>query len=279
MDAINQPLLDVRDLSVAFGKTLAVDHVSFSIKRGQCVALVGESGSGKSVSALSILKLLPYPAASHPSGTIHFKGRELLQRRRTRDARDPRQRHLDHLPGADDLAQSAPHHRGADRRDPVSCISGIGGSMARARTLELLTQVGIPDPETRLAELSAPAVRRPAPARDDRDGARQRAGSADRRRADHCARRHRAGADPGAARRYPAAARHEPAVHHPRSRHRPPHRRHRLRHEQRQDRRAGTGRAGLHRAKASLHARSARRRTEARSGAAAAERAGGDEGR
>ncbi len=45
MDAINQPLLDVRDLSVAFGKTLAVDQVSFSIKRGQCVALVGESGS------------------------------------------------------------------------------------------------------------------------------------------------------------------------------------------------------------------------------------------
>src|SRR6266498_2323354 len=78
MDAINQPLLDVRDLSVAFGKSLAVDQISFSIRRGQCVALVGESGSGKSVSALSILKLLPYPAASHPSGTIHFKGRELL---------------------------------------------------------------------------------------------------------------------------------------------------------------------------------------------------------
>src|SRR6267154_1166217 len=78
MDAINQPLLDVRDLSVAFGASLAVDRISFSIKRGECVALVGESGSGKSVSALSVLKLLPYPTASHPSGTIHFKGRELL---------------------------------------------------------------------------------------------------------------------------------------------------------------------------------------------------------
>jgi len=76
MDAINQPLLDVRDLSVAFhqpsGDTIAVDHVSFSIQRGQCVALVGESGSGKSVSALSVLKLLPYPTASHPSGSILF---------------------------------------------------------------------------------------------------------------------------------------------------------------------------------------------------------------
>src|SRR5882724_2154611 len=85
MDAINQPLLGVRDLSVAFhqqsGTTVAVDRVSFEIKRGECVALVGESGSGKSVSALSVLKLLPYPNASHPSGSIHFKGRELLSLR------------------------------------------------------------------------------------------------------------------------------------------------------------------------------------------------------
>src|SRR6202142_1705303 len=83
MDAINQPLLDVRDLSVAFhqpsGTSVAVDRISYEIKRGECVALVGESGSGKSVSALSILKLLPYPTASHPSGSIRFKGRELLE--------------------------------------------------------------------------------------------------------------------------------------------------------------------------------------------------------
>src|ERR1700760_4756480 len=82
MDAVNQPLLDVRDLSVVFhrqgGSSIAVDRISFDIKRGECVALVGESGSGKSVSALSVLKLLPYPAASHPSGSIRFGGRELL---------------------------------------------------------------------------------------------------------------------------------------------------------------------------------------------------------
>ncbi len=210
MDAINQPLLDVRDLSVAFGKTLAVDRVSFSIRRGECVALVGESGSGKSVSALSILKLLPYPAASHPSGTIHFKGRELLGARRKRDAPDPRQRHLDHLPGADDLAQSAPHHRGADRRNPATAHrhQRCDGADADAGAVD-------PGRHSRSGdaaeELSAPVVRRPAPARHDRDGARQRAGSPDRRRADHRARRHRAGADPGAARRHPPAARHEPA--------------------------------------------------------------------
>ena len=76
------PLLSVRDLSVAFAQggreTLAVDHVSFDIARGETVALVGESGSGKSVSALSVLKLLPYPPASHPSGKILFDGEPLL---------------------------------------------------------------------------------------------------------------------------------------------------------------------------------------------------------
>ena len=79
---MSEPLLDVNDLSVAFrqgGKTsLAVDRVSFSIGKGETLALVGESGSGKSVSALSILKLLPYPSASHPSGSVRFKGEELL---------------------------------------------------------------------------------------------------------------------------------------------------------------------------------------------------------
>src|SRR3977135_3069438 len=82
MDAINQPLLDINDLSVAFhqpsGRSAAVDRISFEIKRGECVALVGESGSGKSVTALSILKLLPYPAALHPSGSVVFKSEELL---------------------------------------------------------------------------------------------------------------------------------------------------------------------------------------------------------
>ena len=148
-----------------------------------------------------------------------------------------------------------------------SGISGADGAGADARTADAGRHSRSGNPA---AELSASIVRRPAPARHDRDGARQRAGSADRGRADHRARRHRAGADPGAAGRDPRAARHEPAVHHPRSRHRPPHRRRRLRHEQRQDRRAGAGRAGLHRAEASLYARAARGRAEARSGAAAA---------
>ena len=75
-------LLSIRDLSVAFGagkrEVTAVDHVSFDIGKRETVALVGESGSGKSVTALSVMKLLPYPSAHHPSGTVHFQGRELL---------------------------------------------------------------------------------------------------------------------------------------------------------------------------------------------------------
>ena len=113
MDAINQPLLSVRDLSVAFRQQGGIRSRSTASRSrssaGECVALVGESGSGKSVSALSILKLLPYPAASHPSGSIRFKGQELLSLSENRDSRRPRQRHLDHLPGADDLAQSVAH--------------------------------------------------------------------------------------------------------------------------------------------------------------------------
>jgi microcin C transport system ATP-binding protein len=150
MDAINQPLLDVRDLSVAFGKTLAVDHVSFSIKRGQCTALVGESGSGKSVSALSILKLLPYPAASHPSGTIHFKGRELLGAG-DREMREVRGNDISIIFQEPMTSLNPLHTIEAQIGEILSLHQGIGGSMARARTLELLTQVGIPDPETRLA--------------------------------------------------------------------------------------------------------------------------------
>ena len=79
---MSEPLLSVKDLSVAFGigtrEILAVDRVSFDIGKGETVALVGESGSGKSVTALSVMKLLPYPAAHHPSGSIAFKDREML---------------------------------------------------------------------------------------------------------------------------------------------------------------------------------------------------------
>jgi microcin C transport system ATP-binding protein len=149
MDAINQPLLDIRDLSVAFGASVAVDHVSFSIRRGECVALVGESGSGKSVSALSILRLLPYPIASHPSGSIRFKGRDLLGSSE-REMREIRGNDVSIIFQEPMTSLNPLHTIESQIGEILHLHNPINAAMARARTLELLTQVGIPDPETRL---------------------------------------------------------------------------------------------------------------------------------
>ena len=76
-------LLEVRNLSVSFGRVpnemKAVKGVSFDLDRGQTAGIVGESGSGKSVTALSILKLLPYPMAWHPSGQIRFDRTDMMR--------------------------------------------------------------------------------------------------------------------------------------------------------------------------------------------------------
>ncbi|MCC8965880.1 ABC transporter ATP-binding protein [Bradyrhizobium sp. Pear76] len=149
MDATNQPLLDVSDLSVAFGRSLAVDRVSFSIKRGECTALVGESGSGKSVSALSVLRLLPYPAASHPSGAIRFKGRDLLGSSES-EMRGIRGNDISIIFQEPMTSLNPLHTIESQIGEILSLHSGISGAAARARTLELLGQVGIPEPETRL---------------------------------------------------------------------------------------------------------------------------------
>ena len=81
----SEKILEVNNLSISFqreGSVLeAVKNISFSVQQGSCVALVGESGSGKTVSALSILKLLPYPQAFHPNGEIFFQGENLLNHR------------------------------------------------------------------------------------------------------------------------------------------------------------------------------------------------------
>ena len=153
MDATNQPLLDIRDLSVAFrqgGRTaVAVDRVSFQIRRGECVALVGESGSGKSVSALSVMKLLPYPTASHPSGRIRFKGHDLLTQSED-EMRVIRGNDISIIFQEPMTSLNPLHTIEAQIGEILLLHQGIRGAKARARTVELLTQVGIPEPETRL---------------------------------------------------------------------------------------------------------------------------------
>src|SRR3974390_419008 len=147
MDATSQPLLDVRDLSVAFrqGETqhLAVDRISFQIKAGGCTALVGESGSGKSVSALSVLRLLPYPAASHPSGSIRFKGRELLQlgENQMRGIRGANISIIFQEP----MTSLNPLHTIEQQISEMLLLHRrMSAAAVRARIVELLTQVGIP---------------------------------------------------------------------------------------------------------------------------------------
>ncbi len=153
MDASDQKLLEVADLSVGFRQgsrdTLAVDRVSFEIKKGETVALVGESGSGKSVTALSVLKLLPYPSAHHPSGSIRFKGQELLNLPEDK---------IRHVRGNDitiifqePMTSLNPLHTIEKQIGEILLLhQGLTGENARARTLGLLTQVGIPEAETRL---------------------------------------------------------------------------------------------------------------------------------
>ena len=77
-------LLEIRDLSVAFGDTIVARNICFTIDAGETLALVGESGSGKTVTALSIPQLLPYPYASHPSGSILLEGQEMVGANRAR---------------------------------------------------------------------------------------------------------------------------------------------------------------------------------------------------
>jgi microcin C transport system ATP-binding protein len=153
MDATTPPLLSVRDLSVAFRQggreTLAVDGVSFDLAKGETLALVGESGSGKSVTALSIMKLLPYPSAHHPSGQIQFNGRELI----AMSERQMRQVRGDEITIVfqEPMTSLNPLHTIERQIAEILLLHrGLTGAAARARVIELLGQVGIRDPEERL---------------------------------------------------------------------------------------------------------------------------------
>jgi microcin C transport system ATP-binding protein len=147
------PLLSVENLSVAFhqgGNTnLAVDDVSFAIHRGETLALVGESGSGKSVSALSILKLLPYPSASHPGGAVMFDGEDLIDDDE-RDLRRVRGNRISMI-FQEPMSSLNPLHTIEKQVGEVLKVHrGLRDRAARERTLELMHQVGIRDPEKRL---------------------------------------------------------------------------------------------------------------------------------
>jgi microcin C transport system ATP-binding protein len=145
-------LLDVSNLAVRFGSVDAVRGVSFRMQRGETLALVGESGSGKSVTAMSILQLLPYPRAMHPAGSILFDGQEMVgaPERTLRQIRGNRISMIFQEP----MTSLNPLHNVEKQIGEVLLLhKGLRGAKARERILELLDLVGIPDPKSRLRSL------------------------------------------------------------------------------------------------------------------------------
>ena len=147
------PLLEVRDLQTHFftreGVVRAVDGVSFSVDRGRTLGIVGESGCGKSVTALSIMGLIPKPPARIVGGEVLFEGRDLtkLSERQLSDIRgaeiamvfqDPMTSLNPTLTIGTQLLETLRRHLDLPKRD------------ARRRAIELLDEVGLPNPATRL---------------------------------------------------------------------------------------------------------------------------------
>ena len=149
----SETLIRVRNLQVAFRSgnvdSLAVKGIDFTIARGETVAIVGESGSGKTVSALSILRLLNYPAASHPSGEIFFEGVDLLKAdaARMRAIRGDKISIIFQEP----MTSLNPLHTIEKQvGETLTLHRGLDEAARKKRVLELLTRVGIRDPAQRL---------------------------------------------------------------------------------------------------------------------------------
>jgi oligopeptide/dipeptide ABC transporter ATP-binding protein len=153
LEAPNAPLLEVRDLRVHFktdyGMVKAVDGVSWSVNDGETLAIVGESGSGKSVSAMTILGLVPSPPATFPSGDIFLRGKSLLK------MSEKQQRKLRGKDIAmifqDPLTALNPVFKVGDQiAEMVRNHQKVGKLVAKKRALDLLGEVGIPNPRVRL---------------------------------------------------------------------------------------------------------------------------------
>ncbi|MCW8994190.1 MAG: dipeptide ABC transporter ATP-binding protein [Psychromonas sp.] len=142
-------LLKVQDLSISFDQKEIVKNVSFTLGKGQTVAIVGESGAGKSLLALSILQLLPYPHAHHPCGQIYLSGEQLVGRDETvlRAIRGNRVGMIFQEP----MTSLNPLHTVQKQIAETLLIhKGLTGKKAQNRIIELLELVGIDSPETRL---------------------------------------------------------------------------------------------------------------------------------
>jgi len=148
-------LLEIRDLATRFtveGRAIdAVRGVSFSIGEGETVALVGESGSGKSVTALSVLQLLPYPMASHPSGSVTYRGKELIGAS-DRELRQVRGNKISMIFQEPMTSLNPLHTIEKQISEALLLHKGLSKTAARIRTLELLDLVGLSGLKGRLSD-------------------------------------------------------------------------------------------------------------------------------
>ena len=149
-DAADSHLLEVSDLAVSFSGQPAVRKLSFTLDRGETLALVGESGSGKSVTALSILQLLPCTAAYHPAGRIRFEGREMLGASK-QTLREVRGNGIGMVFQEPMTSLNPLHTVEKQIGETLVLHRGLNTQAVRARVLELLDLVGIADPQQRLA--------------------------------------------------------------------------------------------------------------------------------
>ncbi|MAJ65016.1 MAG: microcin ABC transporter ATP-binding protein [Alphaproteobacteria bacterium] len=138
-----EPLLSIRDLAVSFGGTEAVRDVDFDIYPGETLALVGESGSGKSVTALSVLQLLPYNVASHPRGSIKYRGTEIIGAPQ-RTLRGVRGNQISMIFQEPMTSLNPLHTIEKQISEALFVHKGMGRAAARARVIELLELVGLP---------------------------------------------------------------------------------------------------------------------------------------
>ncbi len=195
-----QPLLEVKNLKTQFmtqdGVVRAVDDVSFYVMPGETLGVVGESGCGKSMTGLSIMRLIPSPPGKIVAGEILFEGEDILKMS-DNEVRKIRGKEIAMI--FQDPMTSLNPVLTVNRQicEAIQLHLGMNKDQARARAIELLKMVGIPNAEAARRSVSAPVLRRYAPARDDRHGALLQPEAAHRRRADHRARRDDPGADSG----------------------------------------------------------------------------------
>jgi microcin C transport system ATP-binding protein len=150
---MTQPLLSVEDLSVHFrqGEKVieAVKSVSFTLDPHETIALVGESGSGKSVTALSILQLLPYPKALHPSGHVYFQGQDLVGASED-DLRTIRGNQIAMIFQEPMTSLNPLHTIEKQIGEVLQVHKGLKGQPARKRCREVLEMAGFKEGESRL---------------------------------------------------------------------------------------------------------------------------------